>query len=148
MLVTFASALHVMSYIQGAQGIARFREAKCVGFFFFFPKVALQEEESETQLKPPLNSKPPQCSHFTIYRWQDTCMIHHVLGLIICTTYLTCWQKTKGTFTYIVTIQIMFNICNWKFFSRLWQKRAKFRCRINRNSWYPHGKRERECFLN
>lgn len=65
MLIIFASAPHVMSYIQGAQGTARFREAKYVGFF---SKVALQEEESETKLKPLLNSKPPQCSCFTIYR--------------------------------------------------------------------------------
>jgi len=33
MLIIFASAPHVMSYIQGAQGTARFREAKYVGFF-------------------------------------------------------------------------------------------------------------------
>lgn len=140
-----------MSYIQGAQSenmLPPFNGKVQGGKTWFCQGRSTWRSQMETKLTPLLNPKPPRCSHFTIYRWCFMQVSCHVLGLIICTAPLPCWQGSKGTFMYVVLIiPNRFNICSWKLFWRLWQKWKKFRCSINRNSLYSSGERER-MFLN
>lgn len=140
-----------MSYIQRAQSentLPPFNGKVQGGKTWFCQGHSTWRSQMETKLTPLLNPKPPWCSHFTIYRWCFMQLSCHVLGLIICTAPLPCWQGSQGTFMYVVLIiPNGFNICSWKLFWRLWQKWKKFRCSINRNSSYSSGERER-MFLN